>query len=337
MTPGLTTPESPSGHRRHRAHHRHRKYPAPLYARAAVIALAAILVGTLAWRAAQFFLHRPVPRDPSLQSALDSSEAARRVDFWQHQILESIHAAVEESKLDNIAGTEMDVDRATSLVEAARIEARTAAPEFFELSIAALDAALRPHSDNARLIEHVTLARIELAELRSFLTGVPGRTPATGPGAVNGASPSPAPDTPEVKIAAEPLPHSARANDGHVMLRMPRSIAANHLFNPADAGGEWIDATPMPERAEILLPPASRLLVDNVRVQNLTIEGASQTLDGIHWKNVTFIGTRVLYESGEVDLHNVHFVRCPFSFTADERGARLATAIALGQSSIVIN
>ena len=121
------------------------------------------------------------------------------------------------------------------------------------------------------------------------------------------------------------------------MLRMPRSVTANHLFNPADAGGEWIDATPMPERAEILLPPASRLLVDNVRVQNLTIEGASQTVDGIHWKNVTFIGTRVLYESGEVDLHNVHFVRCSFGFTADERGAQLATAIALGQTSIVIN
>ena len=48
------------------------------------------------------------------------------------------------------------------------------------------------------------------------------------------------------------------------------------------------------------------------------------------------ITTRVLYESGEVDLHNVHLVRCPFSFTADERGARLATAIALDQASIVI-
>jgi hypothetical protein len=282
----------------------------------------------LAWRAG--FLHWPVPPDPSLQPALDSSEGARRVDFWQDQILDSLHAAVEESNLDNITGTEMDIDRATSLVEGAQMEAKTAEPEFFELSIAALEAALRPHSDNARLIEHVAATRIELAQLRSFLTAVAGRTPAAGPGVVNRAS-SPAPDTPEV------LPHNARANDGHVMLRMPRSIAADHLFNPADAGGEWIDATPMPTSAEILLPPASRLLVDNVRVQNLTIEGASQTLDGIHWKNVTFIGARVLYESGEVDLYNVRFVRCRFGFNADERGARLATAIALGQASVLIN
>ena len=328
-----SAPEAPSAYRRHRVRHRHRKHPAPPFARAAVIALAAILVGIFAWRAVRFFLHRPVPRDPSLQSALDTSDAARRSDFWQHQILESIDAAVEESQLDNITGAEMDVDRATSLLEAARIEARTAAPEFFELAIAALDAALRPHSSSARLTEHVTLTRIELAQFHSSFTGAPGPTPA----AVTGASLSPVPPSPEVKTAAEPLPPNSRAKDGHVMLQMPRSIAANHIFNPADAGGEWIDATPMPQRAEIFLPPATRLLVDNVRVRNLTIEGASQTLDGIHWGNVTFVGTRVRYESGEVDLHDVRFEHCTFGFTTDERGARRATAIARGQSSIVIN
>jgi hypothetical protein len=74
---------------------------------------------------------------------------------------------------------------------------------------------------------------------------------------------------------------------------MPRSIAANHVFDPSVAGGVWIDATLTAQSEEILLPPASRLLVDNVRVKDLTIEGAAQTLDGIHWKNVTFVGTRV--------------------------------------------
>jgi hypothetical protein len=338
MNLGLTPPEGPAAHRhRRRVHHRHRIRPAPLYARIAVVALTCILVVTLAWRAARQFLHRPAHADANSPSVLDSSDAARRADFWQREVLESIDAAAEEAQLNNITGAEMDVDRATSLVESARIEARTAEPAFFEMSIAALDATLRPHSDNARLIEHTTLARIELAQLRSFLAAGPNRAPTTASNPVNGASLTPAPVTPGVKSTADSLGHNAHWGDGHVILQMPRSIEANHLFNPAAAGGEWLDAKPMPEQAEILLPPSTRLLVDNVRVQNLTIEGASQTLDGIHWGNVTFVGTRVRYEGGEVDLHNVHFERCTFGFSADERGARLATAVALGQSSIVIN
>jgi hypothetical protein len=108
------------------------------------------------------------------------------------------------------------------------------------------------------------------------------------------------------------------------------------VLDPSSLGGDTIDATLMPETLEILLPPSTRLFVDNVRVQNLTIEGASQTLDGIHWKNVTFVGTRLRYESGELDLQNVHFVRCTFGLPTDQRGARLANAIALGRSSITI-
>jgi hypothetical protein len=37
-----------------------------------------------------------------------------------------------------------------------------------------------------------------------------------------------------------------------------------------------------------------------------------------------------------VDLHTVHFVRCTFGFANGDRGARLATAIALGETSFVI-
>lgn len=344
MSVGSTPPAEPSehehrhhrGHGGHGLHRRHRRRPAPAFARIILTGLAIILIATLAWKAVQFFWHRSAHTAATLSASLDSSDAARRADFWQREVLESIDAAAEESQLDNITGAEMDVDRATSLLESARVEASTAGPEFFEMTIAALDASLRPHADNPRLIEHVTLTRIELAQLRSFLAGGPNSAPTTLSNALNDASFSSSlaneskrtPDSPSSKTGVK---------SGHVMLHMPRSIAANHIFNPAAAGGEWLDAKPMPEQAEILLPPATRLLVDNVRVQNLSIEGASQTLDGVHWNNVTFVGTRVRYESGEVDLHNVHFERCTFGFTTDERGARLANAIALAQSSIVIN
>lgn len=333
----MTIRETPSRRRRHRRTRRHRRASAPFYARLAVLALAAVLVATLAWNGFQQVLRwsgHATPREPSQPSA---SAAARPSDPWQRDVVESIDAATAEAQAGNITRAEMAVDRATSLIEAARIEGRKPELDFFEMAIGGLDGTLRPHPDNERLIEHVTLARIDLAQLRSLVaeardaTKVPAELDATDAAfAANAGS-------------SEPKSASARpsANFGvdhkHVEMGTPRSLAADHVFDPSAAGGDWIDGKPLPETAEVLLPPATRLLVDNVRVQNLTIEGAAQTLDGIHWKNVTFVGTRVRYEDGEVDLRNVHFLRCTFGVTTDERGARLASAIALGQGSIVIN
>jgi hypothetical protein len=51
---------------------------------------------------------------------------------------------------------------------------------------------------------------------------------------------------------------------------------------------------------------------------------------------VTFVGTRLRYEGGEVSLQNVRFTNCTFGFSTNDRGARLADAIALGQRSFVM-
>jgi len=122
-----------------------------------------------------------------------------------------------------------------------------------------------------------------------------------------------------------------------VRLTAPREIAANQVMGPPLLGGNYLDATLMPDTAEILLPPSSRSFADHVRVENLTIAGAAQTLDGIRWRNVTFVGTRLRYEGGELDLQNVHCVRCRFGFPSDDRGAHIATALALGQTSITLD
>src|SRR5579862_8615355 len=133
--------------------------------------------------------------------------------------------------------------------------------------------------------------------------------------------------------------NSARTNNvapGQVFVGAPRILAIGAVLNPAKLGGNLLDATSMPSGAEILEPPMSRIFADNVRVENLTIAGAAQTLDGIHWKNVTFIGTHLRYEGGEVDLHDVRFIHSMFGFPSDDRGGRLATAIARGQTTVVI-
>jgi hypothetical protein len=234
--------------------------------------------------------------EPSIAVASGHAETVA----WQRDVSSSVAAAVQEAASGNITQAEVGIDRAAAIVSAAKFRSESAAPDFFESTSAQLDLAITRAPQNARLAEHATQMRIELAQLRSAQENAP-------------------PDTQSLK---------------KVPINSPFSIPGDSLLDPNALGGNFIDATQMASSAEMLEPPFSRSFADNVRVQKLTLAGAAQTLDGIRWRDVTFIGTRLRYQGGEVELQNVHFVRCTFGFANNDRGARLATALALGQSSI---
>jgi hypothetical protein len=260
---------------------------------------------------------------------------------WQQDTLDSLDTAAQQVGDGQMTQAEIGVDRAASLLTAARLKSQRSDADFFQMAVTALDRVWSQRPDNDVLFQHVTEARIELATLRVAQKAAPpasreisiapsGHDPDWIPAVkTNGGNGSAA--------SASNLPApGAAASDGEarrVSVRTPREMAANFTLNPASLGGNYLDATAMPATAEILLPPARRSFEDNVRVDNLTIAGAAQTLDAIHWSNVTFVGTRLRYEKGPLDLHNVHFAGCTFGFPADARGARLADAIALGQTS----
>jgi hypothetical protein len=215
-------------------------------------------------------------------------------------VASSVAAAVQETASGNITQAEVGIDRAAAIVSAAKFRSESATPDFFESTSGQLDRAVARAPQNARLAEHATQMRIELAQLRSAQETAP-------------------PDTRSLKKVA---------------IISPYSIPRDSTFDPSVLGGNFVDATQMASSAEMLEPPFSRSFADNVRVQKLTLAGAAQTLDGIRWRDVTFIGTRLRYQGGELDLQNVHFVHCTFGFANNDRSARLAAAIALGQSSI---
>jgi hypothetical protein len=266
------------------------------------VILTVALLGMLGWQGVQKFLHRG--RKTTLP-ALAVAPPAPEVPPWERGITEALETAAVDAQDGNITAAEMGVDRAASLVSAARLRSEPSAPDLFDTTLGELDRIDRTHPENQRLLEHTALARIELADLLSSL--------------------GPAP------------PREAGAEDPEaIMIVSPRAIKSGTTLSAAALGKTKLDATNMPDSAEILLPPHSRLFSDNVRVENLTLEGAAQTLDGIHWKNVVFIGTRLRYEGGELDLVNVRFIRCTFGFTTNLRGARVATAIASGRTSFVL-
>jgi hypothetical protein len=294
---------------------------APAYVRYTVMALAVALVITLGWRGVRWTMHeaRPVPIASTSTYAPSSAEAvAARSARWQHDLTDTLDGAARDAGAGNISSAEMAVDRAETTITASRLTPGSATPnrDYFPTALAALDRVLQQHPDDARLLEHVTLARISIAELRSSMSpalGVPpDGTPSVTTGTVKGGD----------------VIHFFTTYSKSVRLTAPREIAANQLVDRALLGGNYLDATFMPDTSEILLPPFSRAFADNVRVEDVTILGAAQTLDGIRWRNVTFVGTRLRYEGGELDLQNVQFVRCRFGFTTDERGARIANAIA---------
>ena len=341
--------------RRHRRHSRRPFFGArgARYAQWTVIIVAAALLGRLVWQG-MYSVLRPARRQVAARTAAPADRPLP-VDAvpWQRDVLASLEEGRVAVKAGNITDAEVAADRAASTIVVARLRGENATPDFFAVASAALDRIVQQQPTNDRVIGHVTDARIELAVLRTWqgssAAGTPDATPYINFGdnlpAGGGGSaaelyqrrPAGPTSAPAAQNSGQGSGAAATRNiPDHVAIESPRALAANQTLDPKLLGGNYLDATLMADSAEILLPPSSREVSDNVAIADLTISGAAQTLDNMHWKNVTFIGTRLRYEGGSIDLQNVHFVRCTFGFPSDARGGRLANAIALGQSSVAI-
>jgi hypothetical protein len=337
--------DTPSGRDRRWTKRREAYAPAPGYVRIVIVLLAATLVGTLAWQGIQA-LRQPAPKFSPIIPPGDTKYVARdgvgtgsnALAIWESDVLGALQSAAAQGAAGNVTAGEVEVDRAASIVMSARMQGQKVSPEFYARSLKALDEVLKTKADNSRLLEHVTQARIELADLRS---AQPASDLSTGTAANKDQAPSlntypGATETPLLNVGPGAQAPHAVTIPGHVVLSSPHALSAQSMLDAGSIGGDYLDATLMPESSEVLLPPSTRNLNDDVQVEGLTIEGASQTLDGVRWKNVTFVGARLRYEGGQISLQNVKFIRCRFGFNTDERGARLADAIALGQKSIEI-
>jgi len=294
--------------------------PWPRYLAWVVVIGALALVGRLAWQGWRYF-SRPEESAPVAVATAPAPNAEGDGVFapWEHNMLVSIDTAAREAQTGQMVAAEMDIDRAALIATDVRLASRVTQADFFAVALGALDRVPTTESGDADMLDHVTQARVALAELRSSQGGK-AETPAGG----------------DQLATVATNPAAKKRDEKKISIDAPRELDADSLLDPSTLGGTYLDATFMPDTSEILLPPATRAFADNVRVENLTIGGAAQTLDGIHWRNVTFVGTHLRYESGELDLQNVRFVNCRFGFPSNASGARLANAIALGQTSVTI-
>lgn len=355
-----TLPGSSNRHtsRRRRRHSRRELRPAATPYVLALVALAMIGIGgVMAWQALEYFFRASAPSSPRVAAAA-TANSTRHGARWQVNVLDAFEQAARQVQSGESTGAEVQVDQAAAAMEEARVRSKPVTNDFFSRATAELDAILKAQPASApaaetgdsansagalpgelsstRLLEHVTQARIELAALRSAQNPIPPGDALASDAAAQAGDNAVAAPVNLLSSAAAANAGKFKPPSGHVLSDGPREVAANQTVDPAFIGGTFLDASLLPDTSEILLPPETRQFADNVRVQDLTIAGASQTLDGIHWRNVTFIGTRLRYEDGPIDLQNVRFLHCTFGFPSDQRGAAIANAIALGQTSLTI-
>ena len=301
------------------------------------LTLAAALIGFGVWEIRQN-LNTSVANGNSVGEAAMSMLRGQVLAPWQQDVMDSLETSASQVGSGQVSEAEIAVDRAAAVLTAARMKSQHSDNSFFQMAVTGLDRVWSQRPTNDRLFEHVTKARIELAMLRAAQNVAPADSLHAAVAAASGSDPDAIPavhadgGSAASAAAAAPSVKSPVAR-GHVSIAGPREMSANSLLNPGALGGDYLDATKLAATADIVVPPARRSLEDNVAVEKLTIAGASQTLDGIRWTDVTFVGTRVKYAKGQLDMENVRFVNCTFDFPADESGSRLSNAIALGQTS----
>jgi len=98
-----------------------------------------------------------------------------------------------------------------------------------------------------------------------------------------------------------------------------------HLFKDDTVlgAGVAIDASSMAPGQEMFVPPSKFVESNNDDFNDLILIGATQTLDGIAWRRVTFVDTHIRYTGGSLILENVTFVNCTFDFPANNVGQQL--------------
>jgi hypothetical protein len=100
--------------------------------------------------------------------------------------------------------------------------------------------------------------------------------------------------------------------------------------------GGYFDIRQVPEDFIQAAPPNTGTLADNIKLVGSAILGGMQTLDGIHWSHVVFIGTHIKYRGGELDLDDVTFVGCTFEAPDNNRGVQFANYVALMEPQLQI-
>jgi hypothetical protein len=97
-----------------------------------------------------------------------------------------------------------------------------------------------------------------------------------------------------------------------------------------------VDGSAIPSGTDAVRTSSGTLAQNANSISGVTLNDVTQTLDGVEWKDVTFVNSRIRYHGGDLKMENVHFVHCTFEVPVNPRGAQLADYAALESGALKI-
>jgi hypothetical protein len=216
----------------------------------------------------------------------------------------SITASAEYSMQGKAALAVKSVQQAERILTSASSKKLQAPPEYFKSTVDVINSTLRVVSSR-EVKEKLQEVRASLATYRSSL--------------------QPMPSLPPEMMELNPIPPVLTPNmiGGRAVYRITRGLAVPP-HTKLISEGAVINGAEIPPGSDRLQPSSRAISRNNNVVSGLILLGASQTLDGIVWRNVTFVNERITYLGGEVVLDHVKFVNCTFNIPQSQKGSKFA-------------
>jgi hypothetical protein len=223
-------------------------------------------------------------------------------------------------RIDEVAqyAKSQNLPKVTTAAEGAKASLTLAAkkkvpapPEYFQMSIATLDSVNA--ANGPELEAQLQKVRIALAEYRSAL------------------QPPPKIDEDLRNLPVQPGVVTPNMVGERAVYRMKGNLTLPPKTNLVSDGAVF-NGSEIPEGTSLLNPKTNSIALNQNEVSGLIIIARNQTLDGIIWKNVTFVNTHVVYAGGEVTLENVKFINCTFDSPATKQGSQVIEYAALLES-----
>lgn len=124
-----------------------------------------------------------------------------------------------------------------------------------------------------------------------------------------------------------PTPEETTKGSGHTFIV---KISAGSAPAELKSAGRVV-----PKGKEAVAEPIGRDLNPNFTTgrEFLIVRGASIPIDGMHFRNVIFYGSKILYQGGPIQLENVKWINCEFAVAPNDAGRKLVAHILADNSA----
>lgn len=193
---------------------------------------------------------------------------------------------------------------AHALLMAAKANRSPVPPGYFASTVALLNNL--PAVSDADVANRLLSARVALAEYHSAL--------------------QPGPEMPAKQVTFTARSGESVATEAMSGSAVYRVSSQLKLAPKTDwqAPGAVVDGSAIPSGTDLFVTSGGSLSQNGDSIRGLTLDSVTQTLDGVAWKDVVFVNSRVRYHGGDLKLDHVRFVHCTFEVPESSRGAQLA-------------